>query len=121
MMLLFLFFQEEKEEENKRKSRRLRIGKFIKALILLSYMVEIVKMSSKGQVVIPMPIREKLGLEEGNALLVLDSKDSICMKKLEIPKIKSWKKATKPFREAARKSGFAEEDLKRIIEESKLR
>jgi antitoxin PrlF len=83
-------------------------------------MVSVTKISSKGQVVIPSEIREKMNLEEGNLLIVLDSNDSICLKKVELPKIKSWEEATKPFRKAAKKSGFTKEDLDRVIEESKF-
>lgn len=83
-------------------------------------MVSITKISSKGQIVIPSEIREKMNLEEGNLLIVLDSNDSICLKKVELPKIKRWGEVTKPFREAAKKSGFTKEDLDRVIEESKF-
>ena len=84
-------------------------------------MVNIIKISSKGQIVIPSEIREKMNLEEGNLLIISDSDDSICMKKIELPKIKSWKEATKPFREAAKKSNFTNDDLKKLIEESRVR
>ena len=84
-------------------------------------MVTITKISSKGQVVIPSEIREKLHLEEGNLLIISDTDDSICMKKLELPKIKSWDEATKPFREAAKKFRFSEEDLKKLIAESRMK
>src|SRR3989344_5898510 len=83
-------------------------------------MVSITKISSKGQVVIPSEIREKMNLEEGNLLVVFDNDNSICLKKIEIPNIKSWEEATKPFREAAKKSNFTKEDLDRIIQESKF-
>jgi len=84
-------------------------------------MVNITKISSKGQVVIPSEIREKMNLEVGNLLIISDSDDSICMKKIELPKIKSWNEATKPFREAAKKSNFSKDDLKKLIEESRVR
>jgi AbrB family looped-hinge helix DNA binding protein len=84
-------------------------------------MVSITRMSSKGQVVIPQDIREKLRVEEGNLFIVIQQDDSICMKKIEMPKITPWEEATKPFREAARKSGFTKEDLDRLIEESKIK
>ena len=84
-------------------------------------MVNITRISSKGQVVIPSEIREKMNLEEGNLLIISDSDNSICMKKIELPKIKSWKEATKPFREAAKKSKFSNDDLKNLIEESRVR
>lgn len=84
-------------------------------------MVSITKISSKGQVVIPQEIRGRMKLEEGNILLVLDDDDSIILKKIGLPKIKTWEKVTKPFRDAAKKSGFSKEDLDRLIEESKLK
>ena len=84
-------------------------------------MVTITKISSKGQVVIPFDIREKMNLREGNLLIVSDSEDSICMKKIELPKIKSWHEATKPFRVAAKKSNFSNEDLKKLIAENRIR
>lgn len=84
-------------------------------------MVSITKISTKGQVVIPFEIREKLNLQEGSLLLISESEDSICMKRIELPKIKSWKEATKPFRDAAKKSSFSENDLKILIEESRVR
>ncbi len=84
-------------------------------------MVSITRISSKGQVVIPQAIRQKMKLEEGNIFLVLNDNDSIKLKKLEPPRIKTWEEATKPFREAAKKSGFTKDDLNRVIEESKLK
>lgn len=84
-------------------------------------MVAITKLSSKGQVVIPLGIREKMNLEEGNILLVSENDDSICIKRIELPKIKSWGEATKPFRDATKKSNFSEDDLKALIEESRAR
>lgn len=83
-------------------------------------MVSITKVSSRGQVVIPSEIREKMNLEEGNLLMILDNDGSICLKKVELPKIKSWEEVTKPFKEAAKKAGFTKEDLDRVIEESKI-
>ncbi|MBS3171616.1 AbrB/MazE/SpoVT family DNA-binding domain-containing protein [Candidatus Woesearchaeota archaeon] len=92
-------------------------------------MVKITKISSKGQVVIPQEIRKKLDLEEGNLMIVsdqnntilLDQNNTILLKKIEIPKIKTWEEVTKPFREAAKKVNFSEEDLERVIAESRLK
>jgi AbrB family looped-hinge helix DNA binding protein len=101
--------------------KKVRIEIFINNIILQSYMVNITKVSSKGQIVIPAEIRERMGFEEGNLLIISDNNDSICMKKIELPKIKSWKKSTKPFREAAKKSNFSNDELKKLIEESRIR
>ncbi|GBE20064.1 MAG TPA: AbrB/MazE/SpoVT family DNA-binding domain-containing protein [Candidatus Pacearchaeota archaeon] len=80
-------------------------------------MVSITKISSKGQIVIPRDIRERLKVKEGNLFVVTDQDNSICLRKIEPPKIKTWDEATKPFREAAKKSKFTEDDLAKVISE----
>ena len=84
-------------------------------------MVAITKISSKGQIVIPQEIREKMHLEEGNLLIISENNNSINMKKIELPKVKSWKEVVRPFREAAKKSNFTKEDLNKLIKEAKMR
>jgi len=44
-------------------------------------MIDITRMSSKGQVVIPMELRR--GLKEGDKLVVIRNKDQIILKKAE--------------------------------------
>lgn len=75
--------------------------------------------SSKGQIVIPQRIRELLKLREGTSFIVEARDDTILMKKVDIPKIKSWDEATAPFKEAANKVKFTEKDLKRTLKEIK--
>ena len=84
-------------------------------------MIEFTKLSSKGQVVIPQRIRESMKLEEGSLLAVMPQNDTLCLKKIEMPKIKTWKQATKPFKEAAKKSGFTKEDLDKLIIEARIK
>ena len=83
-------------------------------------MVSITKISSKGQVVIPSEIRQRLKLNEGNLFIVSDNEESILLKKMELPKVKTWEEAVKPFRIAAEKSNFTKGDLDRLIQESRL-
>ena len=45
--------------------------------------IEITKMTSKGQVVIPQDIRENKGLKEGEKFLVYDLEDSIILKRVK--------------------------------------
>lgn len=78
---------------------------------------EFTKLSSKGQVVIPQDIRGSMGLKAGTPFAVIEQNEAIILKKIEMPKIKSWEEATKPFREAAKKSGFTKADLNRIIKQ----
>lgn len=79
--------------------------------------VEFTKLSSKGQVVIPRSIREDLRLREGTPFVVMKQRDTIILKRMELPKIKTWEEAASPFRQAAKKSGFTNEDLDVLIGE----
>lgn len=84
-------------------------------------MVGITKISSKGQIVIPSEIRERMKVKEGNLFIVTQNEDSICLKKIELPKVKTWNEVTKPFRDAAKKSNFTKEDLEKVIKISRIK
>jgi len=47
--------------------------------------MEIAKVSSKGQIVIPQSIREKLKVEEGNMFAVVSCNGTLILKKMENP------------------------------------
>lgn len=80
-------------------------------------MAEILKISSKGQIVIPANIRNKLGLSEGVTLTADILKGFIILKKIEIEDtLKEFERLTNKGIEFARKNKiFKEEDvIKRI-------
>jgi len=60
--------------------------------ILLSYM-EITKISSKGQIVIPQKIRNELNIKEGSILVIDNMKDMIMIKKIDEDLINQFKKS----------------------------
>ncbi|HLD19610.1 MAG TPA: AbrB/MazE/SpoVT family DNA-binding domain-containing protein [Candidatus Nanoarchaeia archaeon] len=73
--------------------------------------VEFTRASSKGQVVIPQAIREKLGISEGTPFAVWSKGDEILLKKMEVPKQKSWDEVAAPFRAMAKERKISEEDI----------
>lgn len=82
--------------------------------------VELTRLSSKGQVVIPQHVRDELGLKEGETFVVLGKEDTIILKKVAVPsskevfaKVHSW-----GVRFAAKK-GLKEEDLQKAIVRSR--
>lgn len=85
----------------------------------MSLNINLTKLSSKGQVVIPKNIREKMKLRDGTPFVIVLNEDTICLKKIDMPNEREWERATKPFREAAKKSGFNQEDLFSILSESR--
>ena len=56
---------------------------------------EITTLSSKGQLVIPKPFRQKLNLKEGDFVGMLLIDDVIAMKRIEMPKQRVERKVKK--------------------------
>ena len=76
-------------------------------------MAEIIDMgtiSARGQIAIPIDIREKMHLKEGEKILFFLEGDSLMIKKVESL---SWSEVTKPLREAKKK--IKEEDVPDLI------
>ncbi len=82
-------------------------------------MVETVKMSSKGQIVIPQRIREEVNADEGSVFLVLSSGGSIVLKKIEMPSkeqlIKELGNIAREGSKRAEKLGIKEHDVPAMI------
>jgi len=53
--------------------------------------MEITKISSKGQIVIPSKIRIELGIKEGSVLGVEKMKDMVILKKIDVDLVKQFK------------------------------
>ena len=74
--------------------------------------IEMGKISSRGQIAIPADIRDRLGLREGEKVLFLTEGETLIMKKV-VPK--TFAEITKPLKEAAKKSGLKEKEVQRAI------
>ena len=72
--------------------------------------IEMGKISSRGQVAIPSDIRSHLGLVEGSKVLFFLENDTVLMKKVSV---ESFAELTKPLREAKKK--IREEDVPALI------
>ncbi len=73
------------------------------------------KMSSKGQVVIPEEIRERLNLAAGTQFIVLGQGDAVVLKIISPPNSEEFKELLKKSKSAAKKEGFKKADLETII------
>lgn len=78
----------------------------------MATIIEMGKISSRGQIAIPSDIRAQLGLDEGSKVLFFVEDDTLLMKKVTT---KTFAEITKPLKEAARKAGMREEDVPAII------
>ena len=77
--------------------------------------IETIRMSSKGQVVIPFDIREEIDAQEGTLFAVIGSKDTIVLKKVETPSkeelIKGLTAIAKEGKKRLQGKGLSEADL----------
>lgn len=79
--------------------------------------------SSKGQVVIPQPIRKKLGIGSKTKLLVYGYRGAVIMKKLEIPDVtKELKGIFKRIDARVAKYGkLTDEEINEIIQKRRAK
>jgi len=75
------------------------------------------KMSSKGQVVIPEAIREKMGLYSGSQFVVLADKDVVILKIISKPSLDDFKAIILKTRKAAKATGLTAKAVEDAIKE----
>lgn len=69
------------------------------------------KMSSKGQVVIPEEIRQRLRLRAGSQFVVIGERDVVILKTLSTPSLKEFDALINKARGQARKTGMKRSDI----------
>ena len=69
------------------------------------------RMSSKGQVVIPEEIRDRLGLQAGAQFVVVGDRDVVILKAISTPSMKEFDNLIAQARQQARKSGLKRSDV----------
>ncbi len=72
-------------------------------------------LSSKGQVVIPEEIRERLGLKPGTQFVVVADRDAVVLKVLNAPKLDDFAELLAHARKSARESGMRRSDVAAAI------
>ena len=82
--------------------------------------IEITSMSSRGQVVIPLDIREQLKLKEGEKFVVIGENDTILFKKITMNSFKNFDKLLKRTQEFAKEKNINEEDVKEAIKRARI-
>jgi AbrB family looped-hinge helix DNA binding protein len=73
------------------------------------------KMSSKGQVVIPEDIRNRLGLETGAQFVVVGDNDVVIFKTIQKPSMSEFDNLVRQAREQAKASGMKRADIKKAV------
>jgi AbrB family looped-hinge helix DNA binding protein len=81
--------------------------------------IEVTSMSSRGQVVIPQNLRDKLKIHEGEKFVVIGEDNTIVLRKLEMPSFKGFDKLLAKTREFAKKKKLKEADIEQAIKNAR--
>ena len=81
--------------------------------------LEITSMSSRGQVVIPLDIREQLGLKEGEKFIVVGEDDMVILKKVTMPSLKNFDKLIQRTQQFAKDKGIIQADVESAIKRAR--
>ena len=77
------------------------------------------KLSSKGQVVIPEEIRNKLHLKTGSKFVVLGDKDIVILKNISTPDINEFSNLINKARNTAKNIGLTKNDISDAIKSAR--
>lgn len=81
--------------------------------------LEVTSISSRGQIVIPQRIRERLGIIEGEKFIVVGEEDTIVLKKLDVPSFRGFEKLLKKTREFSKAKELKEEEVKEAVKKAR--
>ncbi|MBM4277946.1 MAG: AbrB/MazE/SpoVT family DNA-binding domain-containing protein [Deltaproteobacteria bacterium] len=73
------------------------------------------RMSSKGQVVIPEEVRNRLGLKAGMQFIVVGNRDAVILKTISAPSVKEFNDLIGQVRRQARRIGLKKSDIDAAI------
>jgi len=73
------------------------------------------KLSSKGQVVIPEDIRERMGLKEGDQFVVIGQGDVVILKTLNPPPLKNFERMITEARNVAKRAGLKKSEIQKVV------
>jgi len=77
--------------------------------------VEVLSVSSKGQVVLPMEMRKKLSIDNGSKLAAYSVGDMIMLKPISIPTEQDFRESLDEAAAWAKKVGYEQEDVNDIV------
>ena len=73
------------------------------------------RLSSKGQIVIPEPVRDELGLKPGAQFVVTGERDIVILKVVSAPAVSDFSKLVARVRRQARRARVKKADVARIV------
>ncbi|MEN6627355.1 MAG: AbrB/MazE/SpoVT family DNA-binding domain-containing protein [Candidatus Sumerlaeia bacterium] len=79
------------------------------------------RMSSKGQVVIPEEVRNRLGLQPGAQFVVVGEDDVVILRTIQNPKMAEFDRLIERSRRQAREAGMKKSDVDAAIRRARGR
>ena len=83
--------------------------------------VDILTLSSKGQIVLPAEVRKSMSLRNGDKLVMYSEGDVIMLKPIQLPTEKELKAQLDEAQQWAASVGYTENDVDIIIKEARRR
>ena len=83
--------------------------------------IELISMSSKGQIVLPISMRKSLSLKTGDKLAVYSSNGVIMLKPVKIPTVDDFAEWLVEAQEWAASVGYEESDVDDVIKSARER
>ena len=77
--------------------------------------VQVVTVSSKGQIALPAELRETMSISTGDKLAAYASGDLIMLKLIKVPTAEEFRSRLKEAQEWAAGVGYTEEDVNEVI------
>jgi len=81
--------------------------------------IEITSVSSRGQIVIPQGLRNKMNIHTGEKFVVIGEENTIVLKKLEVPSFSGIDKLLRKTRDFSKKKRINEEDIESAIKHTR--
>jgi len=81
--------------------------------------IEMTKMSSKGQVVIPQDIREHMKATEGTVFAVFGTDDTILLKKMKTPSFDNFEELLKKTQKLIKEKGIRPKDVDEAVKRTR--
>ena len=78
--------------------------------------LKVTSLSSKGQIVIPRDIREKLGLSSGSNLLVMTDGSSLLLRPIDAPSFQTFEQLVKDSRKLVSQKKLKKSEVTKLIQ-----
>lgn len=82
---------------------------------------QVLTVSSKGQISLPVSIRRSLSIEAGDKLVAYTSGDVIMLKTLKLPSVEEFEESLEKAQEWAASVGYKEKDVNDVIKSVRKR